>query len=206
MSSFDFKDYLYDHFKNNTARYYIILVSTFLGLVLGIVLALNGFSYTSILNLSDRNLINYINGSVGFWDVFISRFSNLFLCLIIIFVFNIVKQTRILNYIFLGYQMCLTILFSSAIITLYGLSGILNVLIFILPINIINIFLLSYVSCICMQRAYDVAKYKMEFGEGFKEKKYWIELFIGIVILIIFCIIHSMIYPLIFKSFIIVSY
>ena len=173
---------------------------------MGITFAINGFSYVSLLGSGDKTLISYINGTAGYTSVFLSRITNLLMCTGLIFVFNLIKQTAFLNYIFLGYQMCLVTLSVAAVMTLYSISGIVNAILFIFPINILNICLLSFFACICMQRAAEVKKYNLKFGEGFSNRRFWIEFSLSLLALFVLCLICSFIFPLLIKSFVIVSY
>ena len=206
MVNSDFKYYLKDHFESNLVRYYLLLFSGLIGVILGVILLLTGFSNVSLLKITDKTLIDYISGSVGYGSIFISRLINMLFSVLIIFLFNLIRQTSFLNYIFICYQTCLLTLLSNAIISVYSIAGILSVLIIIVPINLVNIFLLSYLSCVCMKRAYETYHYKLNLAEGFKEKSFWFEILLAILMLFIFCILNSFVLPILVRSFVIVSY
>lgn len=206
MNPYSVKEQFCFHFKDNLYRYIIIFASCILAVAVGIYLAVCGFSYSSLLTSADKNLFGYISGTAEYGSIFWSRFLSLLLCLVLIFCFNIVRETAFLNYAYLAYQMCLVVLSSSAIISLYGLSGILNVIFFVAPINIINFLILSFVSVVSMERASYAKKFRVGFFASFKECSYWKKFLLCFVIIFILCAIYSFVLPLLLKSFVIVNY
>lgn len=206
MDKYSLQYCIKEHFKENLYRYIFIIVASVVAIVIGIYLSISGFSYSSLLTSADNNVFAYIAGTAEYTSIFVSRFWNLLLCIILIFCFNIVRETAFLNYLYLGYQMCLVVLSSSAIISLYGLSGIVNVVIFVLPINLVNFCLLSYLSVVSMQRAFYQRTLKTGFMASFKEVSYAKKFAIAVVFLVIFCVVYSFVLPLIVKSFVVVNY
>lgn len=193
---YDFKE----HFRNNLYRYVLIGVSIIIAIILGVYLAISGFSYTSLLTSADKNIFGYISGTAEYISIFSSRIWALLLCVLLIFCFNLIRETAFLNYIYLGYQMSLIVLSSSAIISVYGLSGVINVVLFVLPINIINIALLAYLAVISMERAYYMRQLKAGFFASFKEISYFKNFLIVLIMLIVFCFVYSFILPLVLKT------
>lgn len=206
MKPYSIKEQFAFHFKENIYRYVIIFAVCILAIAVGIYLAISGFSYSSLLTSADKNLFGYISGTAEYGSIFWSRFLSLLLCLVLIFCFNIVRETAFLNYIYLAYQMCLVVLSSSAIISLYGLSGILNVIFFVVPINFVNFALLSYVSVISMARATYAKKYRVGFVSSFRECSYLKRFLISFLVFFVFCALYSFVLPLILKSFVVVNY
>lgn len=206
MKQYLFKYQIKEHFKENSARYIIIIFSSLIAIVLGIYFAVSGFSYSSLLTSSDKNIFAYVSGTAEYSSIFMTRFWSLFLCVVLIFCFNLVRETAFLNYVYLGYQMCLIVLSSSAIISLYGLTGIINVICFVVPINLINFAMLAYMSVISMKRASSARAYKLGFFSSFKENFYLRKFFVSVLILFVFCAVYSFVLPLILKSFVVINY
>lgn len=206
MKSYSIGDYFKSHFKENSFRYVLIIVSCAVGVCLGIYFAVSGFSYVSLLTSGDKNMFGYISGTAEYGSIFWSRFLSLFLCVVLIFCFNIIRETAFLNYFYLAYQMCLIVLSASAIITVYGLYGIINVILFVVPINLVNFCLLSYLSVLSMDRAYFWKSFRTTFVSSFKEVSYVKKFLITLSLLFVFCIVYSFVFPLILKSFVVVNY
>ncbi len=206
MNKFDIKSYIYIHFKDNAVRYYLILFSVLLGFVVGIILSLSGFSHTSLLKVSDKTLLEFISGTAAYSDIFLSRLISIVCLVLIIFVFNLVHHTAFLNYLLIGYQACLVVLVANAVISIYGVVGIINSFVILIPINILNIFTYSYLTCICMKRASDSHNLNSTFGEGFKNSSFWIEFTFALIILFVFCMIYSFVLPFFIKSFVLITY
>lgn len=195
-----------NHLKDNAVRYYLILFASIVGLALGIYFAISGFSYSSLLTNADKNMFAYISGTASYSSIFWSRLTSLLICVLLIFVFNLVRETAFLNYIYLAYQFCLIILSSSAIITMYGLSGVLNVIFFMLPINLINYGLICFMAVISEQRSAFAKQYRLSFVSSFKEVSYFKKFLVALLIVLVFCLIYSFVYPLVFKSIVVINY
>ncbi len=206
MKQYLLKYQIKEHFKENLTRYIIIIFSSLIAIVCGIYFAISGFSYSSLLTSSDKNIFAYISGTAEYSSIFMTRFWSLFLCIILIFCFNLVRETAFLNYVYLGYQMCLIVLSSSAIISLYGFTGIVNVVCFVVPINLVNFGILAYMSVISMARASDAKSFKLGFFSSFKERYYLRKFFVSVLILFVFCAVYSFVLPLVLKSFVVINY
>lgn len=206
MDKYSVKLNIKNHLKDNAFRYYLILFASIVGLSLGIYFAISGFSYSNLLTSADKNMFAYIAGTASYGSIFWSRLLSLMVCVLLIFVFNIISETAFLNYIYLAYQFCLIVLSSSAVITMFGLSGVLNTIFFMLPINLINYGLICYMSVISMQRSYLAKKYGITFASSFKETSYFKKFIFAFLIVFVFCVIYSFVYPLVFKSIVIINY
>lgn len=206
MNKFDLKNYIYLHFKENVTRYYLILFSSLIGIVIGIILSLNGFSHTSLLKITDKTLIDFIAGTVNYGDIFLSSVVKNTCIILIIFVFNLVWQTAFLNYVLICYQTSLVVLVANAIMSLYGISGIINSALIIFPLNLLYIMIYSYLACICMKRASDCRSLNLPFGAGFKNVGFWAEFAAALIMLFVFSLIYSFILPIFIKSFVLITY
>lgn len=194
------------HFRRNATLYTFTILALVVGIVLGLYLTFTDFNYTSLLTSSDKTMFDYITGTASYVDIFYSRLLSILGCLFIIFIFNLSVYTSFLGYIFIGYQTTLFVLSCSAIISLYGFTGLLNVLLFILPINVANIFVMVISNVLSTRRAVDQKEYRLNFFESFKEDKYIYAFLICLLFALVICLIHSFVLPLIIKSFVVINY
>lgn len=204
--SFFIKDAISEHFKNNKKGYIFSLLSVLIGIIVGLYLSFADYSYTSLLSSSDKNIFDYVTGSVSYSSVFYSRLLNNLLFILIIFVLNLTVFTSFLSLIFIGYQTCLIVLSCTAIISLYGFSGVLNVVLLVVPINVLNLVIILIMNSLCFKRAYNQNKYKLRFIDSFKEEDFLKQFFICLVISFILCFIYCFIVPLFIKSFVVINY
>lgn len=205
-NSFFILNEIKDHFRRNKSAYIFICVTIIIGVVLGIYLWVSDYSYLSLISSSDKILMDYIKGEAEYFSIFYSRFINVILSFLIVFVLNITAYTSILSFIFVGYQSLLTILTIASVINLYGLMGVLNVIFLILPINIINLIIMSVFLILCKERAVKQLKNKMNFMESFFENNFLKWIIVCLLFGIVLCIISSFILPIFIKSFVIVSF
>lgn len=92
----------------------------------------------------------------------------------------------------------------SALISLYGMSGIMNFLFITLPINLLYLSVLIFYLVTLLERCCKAKTYR-DFSYGF-DNVFWTKIAgtFGVVILI--CLISSLVYPLFLKSAIFVIY
>ena len=204
--SFLIQDRVRWHFKDNKGSYCLVLFVAILGIIIGVYLSVTGYRYTSLLTASDKNMFDYITGTASYTSIFYSRLIDILICSVILVVLNLCIYTSFLSFMFLGYQMALIVLSSSAIISLYGLAGIINVVLFVVPINILNFIVMAVIVCLGVERARLQNTYKLKFFESFKQTSFIKGVLICFLIELVICILHSFILPLFIKSFVVFSY
>ena len=205
-NSFFIKDKITYHFRRNSTLYCFMIISFIVGVVVGLYFIFTDFKYTSLLTSSDKIIFDYITGTASYVDVFYSRFTNIVICLLIIFVFNISSYTSFLGYIFVGYQTSLFVMSCGAIISLYGLSGVLNVVLFVVPVNLINIIIMMISNVLCSRRALSQKEFKLKFFQSFKEDDFLLFYFTCVLCALGVCLINSFVLPLLIKSFVVINY
>lgn len=194
------------HFKNNFSYYLLIAIFALVGIAVGVYIALERYSYISLLNMSDKNMISYISGTANYSSIFYSHLLDILLAFSIVVLLSLNKYTCILGNIFLSYQMALIVLYVASIISLYGIAGILNCIFLILPINLANFCVLSFALGVGHERAKLQSDYKIKFGASFRENDYIFKIGLSFLTLIILCVINSFILPLFIKSFVVVNF
>ena len=184
------------HLRDNVKAYILILFSVIIGIIVGIYLGVTGYKYTSLLTTGDKLMFDYITGTASYMSIFYSRISVCIISIIIIFVFNLTYYLSFFNYLYIGYQTALLVLSSIGIISLKGLAGIINVVLFIL----------SLMMGVSIERAREQFKFKSSFYDSFYNTNYLKKISMCACCLFVVCLFSSLILPLIFKSFIIILY
>ena len=205
-NSFFIKDKISEHFKKNTINYVLSFLSIVVGVAIGVFLIFNNSKYTSLLTAADKNMFDIINGTISCAEIFSTSFLDIMLCLVIILVFSLNIYSSFLNYIFICYQTVLFVLSSAAIITLYGFTGVVNVIFFVIPINILNLLIVTIFSVCGIERARQKKVFGLGFLESFREDGYFVKLIICVLLSLAVCILHSFIIPTIIKSFVVINY
>ena len=199
-------DTIKDHFRDNALYYFFACLFTLVGLGIGLYISLTGYRYTALLSSPDKNMFAYITGTAPYTSIFYSRLINVILCVAIIFVLSLTKYTAVLGYIFLSYQMSLIVLSSAAIISLYGLTGVLNVIFFVVPVNIANYALMTFGLGIGLERARAWSNYRLRFSDSFRETGFMFKFIIYLIALVVICLLHSFVLPIFLKSFVVINY
>ena len=196
----DLKFYL----KKNTKLYICFFVLFFIGVLAGIVIALSGDSYLKILNKENKILYSLINGTLSGGAIFWKNFISLCMPLIVIFVLSFNFYLSVLGFLIVAYQGSILTLTIFALVSTYGVSGVLNSLFLILPINLLYVFIMIFFAVLCFNRSCDLKNNKSLI---FKLKQNFIYGLVGVffcVLLISF--IGSIIIPIILKSAIFVFF
>ena len=109
-----------------------------------------------------------------------------------------------MNFVYLMYQGLLLGLSATGVIQENGLTGALNALIFISPVNLINLTIINYASALFIKRR----EYAQKFHKNFAEStSYYISELIGLIVGVsISSFLYGVIYPTILKSMIIINY
>lgn len=206
MNSFFIKDEVEGHFKRNLIQYVISLIFIIVGIIIGVYFILTSISISSLLTTSNKTMIDFINGTANYREMFSSRFVDILICFLILFLFNFNYYTSFINYIFIGYQSSLCTIICGALITLYKVAGFINVIFFVVPINIINLAIMVVFNICGIEKCRVQKSLHIRFFQSFKENYYFYKVLICIVLSLVVCVIHSFILPLIVKSFIVVNY
>ncbi len=192
---FDIKEY----FKNNLSLYISFLIVFLVGVVFGIINSLSSDNYLKILTKENKILYSFINGSIKVGSVFGKYLWKLILPLFLIFVLGLNFYFCLFSYLIIGYQSSVLIMSIFAMVSTYGLSGVLNVLFIMLPINLIYIMALIIFASENLKRSYRAIKLK-KFAIGYADDKYIFSLVVSILCVIIISLFGSIIIPLFLKN------
>lgn len=186
------------HFRENRSYYFSFLMCFCLGIAIGIIVVSSNESYINLLTSQNKILYSYINGTYSISEVFWNQFFKFLLPLVLIFILSLNYYSSLLSFIFITYQSAVFIMSVSAIISLYGMSGILNFIFIMLPINLIYFAVMAFFMICVIGRSRLASRYH-EFGFGF-ERQFLVKLLISVCFIFFLCILASLIYPLFLKS------
>lgn len=195
ITRFDIKEYL----KSNLSIYISFLIVFLIGIIFGIINSISSENFLKVLTKDNKILYSFINGSVKIGSVFGKYLWKLILPLILIFILGLNFYSSLFSYLIVGYQSSVLMMSIFAIITTYGLSGVLNVLFIIVPINLVYMLALIVFAAENLKRSYKAYKLKMTFS-GFNEYEYILSLIFSILVVIVICFVGAIIIPLFLKN------
>lgn len=184
--------------KKNRKILAFFLVFFCLGIILGIFIAASTDSYLKLLSSSDNTLYSYIKGVASFSSETIKLMLKFFICLAIIFLLCLNFYSGLFSFLFVSYQSCLMFLSIVAIVLEFGFSGLLLVLFFILPVNVILFGSNIIFGSICLSRSYNALLSK-NFKLGFDDKTFWYSIFVIVTFVVLFSILINVICILILR-------
>ena len=99
INSFFIEENIKAHIKRNSMSYFITCVVLLIGLIIGVVLSVTGYKYTSLLTSADKNMFDYITGEAEYSSIFYSRFGNTLLSLLILIVLSLSIYSSVLSFL-----------------------------------------------------------------------------------------------------------
>lgn len=170
----------------------------FVGAIIGLIIVFSSGNFHLILSSKNKLLYSYINGSAELGGLFWSQLIKFLAPLVLIFICSLNFYSGLISFIFITYQAALFVLTSAALISLYGFSGVLNVLLVMLPVNLIYFLVLGYFVVLNFGRCLKAKKYRF-FAYGF-DRNYFICLGVCFGAVILISLLSSFIYPLFIKN------
>ena len=188
----------------NKILFLISFLFIFIGLVIGVVIEIKTTDTLTIFASSTASLTDIITGDYSAGTLFFSCFKKVFLATVILFVFSLTKITSFLNYIYLAYQGMLVSATATNLIYLNGLTGALNVVLFTVPVNLINLLIIAYASSLFIKRRDYQRSYNKTFLGSFSAYSGQLAgLLIGVVLA---SAIYGVFYPILLRSIVVISY
>jgi len=167
--------YNLSYYAKQKAKKYISLnkfLLLFLGviflvaLITGIFTGIKGSDNISISNINDKTLIKFFKSDTGPFSFFITRVAKYLLTLLFIFVCGKLKFCFPLLAIFIAYMSYSLGLNSAVFIILFGLSGTINAIIVIIPINVLVLAVYIFASCVAIKNSQMIKKYGICLFDG----------------------------------------
>lgn len=175
------------------------MVFVLVGILFAVIIAMSGDSYLKLLTKENKILYTIINGTLSSGKLFWQKFFVMLCPIILVAIIGLSFYSSLLTFVMICYQSALLTLSIFAIVSTYGLSGVLNVLFVILPINLLYILTLIFFSSICVKRCF-VAKRFNKFLYGFKNEDYVFGLITAFLGIILICVLGTLIVPLFLKN------
>ncbi len=193
------------HFKKNSSYYFSFLVFALFGIVIGTIVVCGGDSYIHILTSESKVLYGFINGTAGVSGIFWKKFLGFFVPILLVFLLSLNYYLSLTSFVIVTYQSALLIMSSAALISIYGFSGVLNVLFLLLPINLLYMALLIVFSVICISRSKQGAKSKY-FAYGFNDEAFWLQIVLCVLVALLLAFVATVILPIFLKNAIFIIY
>lgn len=194
FSWFDLKYY----FKKNKKIYLFFLFFFFIGILSGILIAVSSDSYLSLLTTKDKVFYDYVNGKADFSKESMKLMINFFVFQLIAFFLNLNFYTGLLSYLVVSYQTTLMYLSMVAVISQFGFSGVIKILLLMLPTNLILIVSGILFSGFCLCRSYE-AKVNKKFSIGFERRSFWLIVLFFVLFGIVFSYLINFLFMLILR-------
>lgn len=189
---------------SNKLLFLVSLLFIFIGMVIGVVIEVGTSDTLTIFASSTVSLSDIITGDYSAWTLFFSCFKKLLLAVVILFVLSLTKWTSLLNYIYLAYQGMLVSMTATNLVYINGIAGALNVVLFTMPVNLINLLIIAYASSLFIKRR----EYQKTYNKPFKGSfSVYIRQFIGLaVVMVLASLVYGVIYPVLLRSIVVISY
>lgn len=191
------------HIISNRKMYLLSSVVAVVGIMLGIYLVLGEFMEAEIYTTTDLSLSEIILGERSSISLFFQNLWALILPFILIFLLWTNNYTKYLSFFYLGFQGILLGASLTSLILEKGIAGALNSLLIVLPINLMNFFVLISWLVVCHKK---LAVSKLQHLSAMHSIKLFMPQIIGCVLGALFAsFVYGFVYPLLLKTVIIVN-
>lgn len=191
------------YIKANKRQYLIVAVLIIVGMILGVYLNLGGFIDDIVFTATDLNLAEIIVGEVKGFTLFFKNLWALVLPACLIFLMFTNKYTKFLSYVYMAYQGLLLGASITTIISEGGIAGVLNSLIIILPINLMNLFVLMSV-LVVSERCQSLRR-SNHLKFSYSIKIFFTKFMVCLMGALFSSFVYGFIYPLLLKTVVVVS-
>lgn len=195
ISKYDVKLY----FKQNKISYILFIGALFIGVIIGLIISFTSDSYLNLLSSENKILYSIINGTANSAEVFFDKFFVLIVPIILIFLTGLNYYLSLTSFIFIAYQGSLLMLTSMAVVFTYGIKGFLNIVLIIVPLNLLYFMVLIFFASVCLSRSRKANKLK-SFSHGLKEEFFIFSSIASVLAVIVICFIGTIILPLFLRN------
>ncbi|MBP3581688.1 MAG: hypothetical protein J6J33_02930 [Clostridia bacterium] len=199
-TSSEIRRYLY----NNKAYYIYFSMFFFIGIVVGIILSLTNESFYELLSSNKKMVFSIMNGTIDYLSLFWKLLFQFFVPMVILFALNLNFYLGKLSYIFVSYQALSMVVSFSAIIGSFGLFGIINILIILLPINILYFLVLFYFGAVLRNRSKIARRSRFVF-DGF-DNEFLLKMLFGLLVILVLSLFAGLVLPVFLKTFSFIIY
>lgn len=186
------------HFKRNKCNYILFLICIILSVIISLVLVFESDNYLNLLTSNNKILSLLINGKSKSFSLFFGVLFKYFMPCVIMFLLCLNFYLSKICYLFFMYQFSLFVMTISAVLSMYGLAGVIKSLALIIPVNLLFFADLIFFTVVCMERV-ELADRTKYFKDGF-DRFFFLKLLCSLIVLILIAIIIAFVYPLLIKS------
>ena len=176
MIKFDFKCFfsnlcfaLKDHFRECKKYYIVFAVLILIGLITGILTGFKKGSSLTIDSFNDKVLVDFLSGDLGIFAMLIRRLFSFCVLFFLLCLLNIKSFTVFANFVIVLYQAYILGVNSAIFISLFSISGIINVFVVYLPCRLLSLVVLTSLATILCSSC---LKYR-KFGETIMCHSFW---------------------------------
>lgn len=191
---YSFKSIISSFFRKYWLSIILLSCAFILGTITGVFTASKYSGKLELEHIPDDAFVSFLCGDKGSFSLFFSYFISFVLILVITLLLSKNKLCTILTFFYIlarGYIFGFTIF---ALITLFGLAGIINAIIIICPCWIILSFLLILIASISIMKNSLLRRYGKYCYESLNIRAIWMIL---VVLFFIFLFLMCMIFPVI---------
>lgn len=196
--SFDFSSEIKFYFRQTKIYYIFFGVSFFVGVIIGLILAFTSSFHLQLLHSGDKIIFTLLNGTANYSGLFWKSVFQFILPVLILFLLNLNYYVGFFSYLFVGYQSALFVLTCSAIVETYGFSGVLAVLFFLIPANLILFCAVFFAGTTFRERSRLSLDEKL-FQAGF-DSLFFIKFTITVVVIFLLSFLVSFVFPIFLKN------
>ena len=149
-------------------------------------------------------VFSIMNGTIDYLSLFWKLLFQFFVPMVILFALNLNFYLGKLSYIFVSYQALSMVVSFSAIIGSFGLFGIINILIILLPINILYFLVLFYLGAVLRNRSKIARRSRFVF-DGF-DNEFLLKMLFGLLVILVLSLFAGVVLPVFLKTFSFIIY
>lgn len=191
MIKFDFKCFfsnlsfaLKDHFRACKKYYIILCLLILVGLITGLLTGFKKGGELTIDSFNDKVLVDFLSGDLGIFAMLVRRVFSFCVLFFLLYLLNIKWFTIFGNFFIILYQAYILGVNCAIFISLFSISGIINVFVVYLPCHLMSLILLTSLATILCSSC---LSYK-RFGETIMCHSFWQQKSRTLVLLLILSI------------------
>lgn len=169
-----------------------------IAVIVSLVMIFASDNYLNLITSNNKILYSLINGKSEKFKMFFNILFKYFMPFVIAFLLGLNYYLAKLTYLFFAYQFSLFVMTISAMIDVYGFTGIITGLLLVVPVNLIFFVDFVFFSAVCIERAELSSRTKF-FKEGF-DRYFFIKIMLAILMLILLAFFVAFVFPLVLKS------
>lgn len=195
LSSYDVKLYI----KKHSSLYTFYLIMFLVGVFFAVAISMSSNEYLKLLTKDNKILYSIINGTHSVGKLFWKELKIMIMPTLLVFLTSLSFYTSFFSFLIIAYQGAILTLSIFALVSTYTLSGVLNSLFLVLPINLLYIFILIIFASGCFKRSKEAKRVK-KLSYGFKTNEFLYLVIFIIISIFIIAFIGSIIVPLFLKN------